>query len=341
MTIRLIEGFDVYPDATATSQGMQARWVFPAGSGAYIVPGRFGGKAAEMQGNSTGFGYALFAAGGGSNTLCMGFAVQFLPQSSATLYKVLSLRNGGVVGTDVIGLGINTSNQLFVWVGNEGNVVATSAESISMGSWRYVDFQLTVGGSGSIAVYLDGVETMNFTGNTGAGSIDSVLFGPTLAIGGGGTLFDVDDVYVTDTTARLGERRVETLYPNANSAVAWTPLTGTNWQEVSEPQCDGDTSYVSTTVAGTQDTYAITSLASNPLTIDAVQVRVACRKDDGSSHVLNTVLNSQGTVSDGANFAIAGTYLYDIDVHPTDPDGGGAWTTARVNGALIGQKLVS
>jgi hypothetical protein len=64
----------------------------------------------------------------------------------------------------------------------------------------------------------------------------------------------IDDVYITNTSTRLGESRVVVLYPNADTADAdWTRSTGVDhYATVDETTVNGDTdtSSASTTASG-------------------------------------------------------------------------------------------
>jgi hypothetical protein len=348
MSLILIEGFDVYPNVAATSYGINARWVSAARfeGGNYqnlsLVAGRFGGQAVSMIVQNDGgpsMGFPVAAAGAGPTAMVVGFALRVDGTANGDF---LHLRNNTILGNTQFGLGINANQQLYLFEGGAlTTALAASEQIMSQSSWQYVELVCNFS-TGSATAYLNGVEVFSYTGSALL-SVDTVEFGNyTYALTGGGIPFcSVDDVYATNTAVRLGERRVETLYPSVNGSVAWTPLTGANWQEVSEALCDGDASYVSTSTAGVQDLYGITSLSSTPLTIDAVQTRIANRKNDASSHVLNGVISSGGVAAYGAAFAVTGSYLYDCDIWPTNPNGGGVWTATTVNGAQIGQKLVS
>ncbi len=346
-TFLLIEGFDVYPDVASTSQGVQARWLAAAFDSydGNLVTGRFGGKAygptSDGGGNYRGLAYALYPALSGSSALTIGMALNL--QFPTVQFSAFSLSNNGVwgVGTAIIGVGVTNLQQPYIWVGSPTSPVATALLPVSTDSWHYFELTWSGGVSGTATLYVDGVQACTFTGNTGTLTADTLILftpehSPTF-----GTSFYYDDIYVATTATRIGEARVETLNTASNSSVTWTPLANTNWQEVGETICDGDTSYNFTSAADNTDLFGINSLAENPLTIYAVQVRAAIRKTDATTHITHTVISSGGTLVEGADWAVAGTYLYDIDIFVNDPHISAPWTYTTVNAALIGYELIS
>ncbi len=340
MSIVFIDGFDVYPDINTTSQGVQSRWVlgpsFSGGENPSMVAGRFGGQGISLVGTFGNSSGAIGIPVAPSSVMAIGFAYN-LQRGTPPITEILNLYSATAFAGLVAGIGVNASQQIFAWIGNATVQQQVQSGMISTGSWRYIEVVIS---ASAMSVFLDGVNII----------ITGVIASPVnfVSLGAAGQSIGTpqwyDDFYLTNTSVRIGERRVETLNTASNGVVAWTPLANTNWQEVGEAICDGDASYVSTGTAGTSDFYAIKSLSSTPLIIDAVQVRCAVRKDDATSHILHTQIQSapsgSGTVLAGADFAIAGTYLYDCDIHPTDP-AGNPWSAATVNGAQIGQVLIS
>jgi hypothetical protein len=151
-----------------------------------------------------------------------------------------------------------------------------------------------------------------------------------------------DDIYVTDTATRLGERKIETLRGNSDQLVTWVRNTGsTNSGAVSDSTVDGDTSYVETASIGARDLYGSAGLTTNPSNIDCVNVVQFSYKTDATTRAVYGSIQSNGVDSDGSLFPMSGSYQRYDRIVQTDPSGGGAWTTARVNGLLFGPKLAA
>lgn len=352
LNLLMYDGFDSYPNVLASSYGFQSRWLSNDPGGAFVgvglVAGRFGGQAADFTEGSAftttyGAGYAITAQGAGVTGLALGMA--FNLKRAITNFAVLNFHNTGISGTRVCGLGVNSSQQLFIWRGSVATVLATDTLALSTGAWHYIEFVASISGTvGTISVYLDGVlrPALNFTGNTGTLAIDSISF-LNDSVGYTSDMFWIDDLYVASGAVRVGEARVTTLNVAANSAVTWTPLASTNASQVSEVLNDGDASYVYTTVAGNEDLYTINPLPSTPSTIYAVQPVLSCRKGDATTHTIQVSLKSGATLVHGPTDAVTGSYIYGptIPIYVNDPNTGFPWVAAAVNAALIGMKLIS
>lgn len=354
MTITLQDGFDIYPDINSTSQGLQADWIINSSLGVLnwrlgISTGRFAGRSINLVGAASGagqnigrFGRPIYAPGSGVHAMLVRFAFMYQNNDGFPTWAVCQLLNNGNGGSEVIGLGINNNQQLYLTVA--GTVVYTYPPPISQGSWRSIGIGWTGAVSGSITLYVDGVLVNTYSGNTSTTAADFLQFnGPgAFTIGGAQNNMWIDDVVVTDAATWIGERWIETLRPSVNASVAWTPLSGANWQNVSEQQCDGDTTYNSTSTAGATDTFGIVSLSTTPLVIENVRVKVAVRKTDATTHNLHPCMKSgAAALVEGPDFAVAGTYLYARQDLPTDPNTSAAWIAAGVNASQPGYKLVT
>ena len=343
MAFDYFDGFDTYPDVNVTPQGLQALYQFAAGGIApSIGTGRFGGQAITCQGSTGAAAYSYF---GRPRTATAALAVGFAWQgvgSGAPVQWVMTLWSGGNGGAVNAGIGINASQQFFLWVGTIGNVVATAPNVIGLGAWHYLEAEYIANATtGTFTLYLDGVQVATFTGNTGTGTINFVSWGANGSIQAFLTQY-FDDIYVKNTNTREGERRVQTLVPASDSQKQFTPNSGTtDYTQVRELPCDGDTTYVAGAAAGLTDLYGITSLVGSPTAISAVQVRSIFRKDDATSRTFSTVLKSVGTTVNGTTVPATTSYQHQVDIAATDPNTAAAWTAAGVNAALIGQRVVT
>ena len=196
--------------------------------------------------------------------------VQFVDGSTTQLYLWLST-------TGTLGVGKSVGTQLGVQGG-----------AISYGQWVHIEFLATFGTSGSILLYVNGVQVYSYSGNT-INTANSYAQGIILGLGTSSTNCGIDpsgDVYFDDiiiydgqTTdangfsdihSQVGNRSLSWLLPTgAGNATAWTPLSGSNWSEAADVTVDGDTSYVSAATSGLADTYAMASL---PGIVSSVQV---------------------------------------------------------------------
>lgn len=241
-----------------------------------------------------------------------------------------SLSNGTLLGT--------SDNNLFAHdVANFFEIKATIGDSVG---------EVIVQNNG-VAVYtLSNVDTKQ----TANASFGAVTFRPWDVPFVGYAGFSIDDFYYCDTTAGassyptdtfLGDVGIVTLFVVGNDSVAWSPLTGQNWQMVDEPAFGGDASYNSSATPGDEDRFNFETLPAAVLQAIAVQITGAYRKDDVGGRTLKQGLKSGSTESYGATRALPNDYAYFSDVYEADPDGSVDWTVAAVNALKGACNLVS
>lgn len=337
MTITLMDSFDMYPDIQDHSYGLVGVWSVSSQSNSSLVTGRFGGQAVTIQAAN---GDAFIGQPTTGNTFAIGMACRLnisIPASSACLF----LRETDANGNNICGVGVNASQQYFLWVGNDANIVALMPTPITPVTWHYIELVVTIDPSaGSMVMYMDGIQVLTFSG--------AIANGPAAYIGLGvaetknNVSYSYDDFYLSTAAVRVGEMRIECLYPLANIQQQWTPLSGgSNVAMVQETLVDGNTSYVFSDTVGNEDLYTINPLSGSPATIAAVQVRLCAEKDDSATRELATSLKSGGTLVHGATFTVPfDSYIYQRDIYVTDPNTSSPWTQTAVNAIQIGQKVI-
>jgi hypothetical protein len=142
----------------------------------------------------------------------------------------------------------------------------------------------------------------------------------------------------------LGDVRVYTLYPSGVGTTSGLARTGGsvagNYTAVNENPPDGDTSYNSTNVVGTYDTYQYDDLPVNVTSVLAVASSYDYRRDDAGFRQMTTRVRSGGTEADFPNPVTIGSgYAIVQQIAETNPVSAGAWTLATVNAAELGPKL--
>ena len=146
------------------------------------------------------------------------------------------------------------------------------------------------------------------------------------------------NVYSESRTYSLGFKSVAGSGMSVNVGCMAVKFAGTvaNPSNVSELRQDGDTSYVFTNTVNNLDLYGTAGLSTTPNAIINLALKSLVRMDDAGPHTYKNRLSSAGTTSDGSNLSLSSSYQWSWTNYPTDPNGGGAWTFSRVNGALIG-----
>lgn len=350
MTVLQTEGFDAY-NGTGVSPGLQAKWVVVgAATSVSLVAGRFGGQALRVASTVNNVKMWCRPLPSAVSALAGGFA-----------FRASSLPTGN--GCTIAGW---ITSALTIWqnilqLNNDGSLTASragpSTASAPLGSsvaavivantWHYIEYELVISDTvGVFKVWVDNVLVINLTNvdtrNGTPTTVEHVAYGNSVNNVSGSGNNDFDDHYATDGS-RLGERRIETLRPAADTATkAFTPNSGTaNFSRVNETLVDGDTSYVQGSTVGNRDLYTLGALSSTPSTIDAVNVVSFAEKTDATARTLYNSVQSAGTDSDGSAMALAASYTRLDRIIELDPNGGGAWTASRVNGLLVGPKIAS
>lgn len=213
-------------------------------------------------------------------------------------------------------------------------VIGTTAVNVfTFNTYNYVEckvlFSATVGTvelrcNGVLVLTLTGLKTVAESANQFCSIVQ--LMGTSLASG----TFLIDDVYVLDwatapNTNFLGPLKLYTLPPTANAAVAWTPLAGTNWSEVSEVPPDGDTSYNSSPNIGDVDQYVypLTGVPAGSAIL-FVQHELDMKVDSGARSV-DSVVNGAPA---GLPTALSSGYHIYPTPYDTNPATGVAWVIA-------------
>lgn len=267
--------------------------------------------------------------------------------------KVISFLEGA---TNHVWISFDSSGRIIIT--RNGTTIATGTTILTTGVAYYVELRVIVSDTVGLAeVHLNGALEASYYGAGSAGSpTGDTRNGATgvidrVTIGGGGSgsqNFDVDDLYILDTSGSaptntyLGDVRVDTIAPNGNgnsSVLVGSDGNSTdNYLLVDEVPANDDTDYVESSTPGDKDTYAFSNMATVTGTVYGVQVSHWSRKTDAGSRSVVSVARLSGTEVDSAVQTLAGSYQYFTDLREAKP-GGGVWTIADVNSAEFGVKV--
>lgn len=251
-----------------------------------------------------------------------------------------------LTGTYEIIVGLNLANNNLEMVVN-GSVVDSVAFSSAIPSTNtYYALGLTAKAdptNGFVSFYVDGVQVLTYTGNTGS-AISGFYFGGDSG-GGMGSL--ADDFYVDDAVGEAdvapSSPRFVLLLPNgAGSYTNWTPSAGSNYQNVDDAGAnDGDSTFNYATASGAKDAYAVTNTTAGVTVpaghiVRAVTVGAIVRKTDAGfdSQIKLGIRDGSGNESVGSATTLPTSYTYRRNRHTTAA-GGGAWSEAAVDNTQI------
>lgn len=231
MAVILYDGFDHYATYnTGNSNFFEAanNWVVTSGSSndIQLAAGRFANSLSLYFNSSADTIKRSLGTARSSLSVGMAFKQDRVNGNNACL----QLFNGTTV---ILSVGVLSSGAVqAVRASTLGsNIICTSASSglIVTNTWNYLEVELVRNASsGSINIYLNNALVASAsTANTGSSDIDGI----GLAVQASQHSW-FDDLYVTDTSTRLGECRVESLIPDADDSTAWTATLSSTIQLV-------------------------------------------------------------------------------------------------------------
>lgn len=325
MAVVCFEGWDNYGTAAnALARVGVLQW--SGGSGlALASPGRNGSGLYASQSNYgwlTGAFAANYAAGYVGFGMRGPGALQVVDGATATPQVTLVFNS--LYGT------------ISILQGDFGATVFTSANNAyNAAVWQFVEIFASVGATGTVTVQVGGAQVATWTGATQHSA--NASFSAVRMQGAATGNINIDDFRFCDTTAGpglypanswMGDLFVGSVSVAANDTVSWTPLSGTNWQMVSETAFDGDTTYNAVTASGYSDLFTTATPAQAIGAIVAVQVMGALRETVSSTQYAELLLGAGGTTHTGAAHSLAVSYQFFTDLYPVNPTAGRSWQVA-------------
>ena len=213
-------------------------------------------------------------------------------------------------------------------------------------AWHHVEVEFLIGTtSGTVRTWVDGVADISFTGDTSdAASGDFSVMDHVLLCGScsnsGNTGTYMDDVIIWDDegsefTGRLTDRhRIRTVPPDANGSVNdFTPLSGTNVENVDDVIRDKDTSYTYATAVG-EDMFRFNTIPFNPTEIYGVYAEALVRREGLMAHTGRIKATRGGMTLTGPTVSVDPTYRAERIELIRDPLTGSRWTKAKLLAGL-------
>lgn len=230
----------------------------------------------------------------------------------------------------------------------QASVNAASSGMSTTDTWYALGINVKAHTStGWVSFYVDGVQKLTWTGNTGS-SITGVY------LGGRNTANTMTEAYWDDFCAddTEGESdgvppspRFPFLLPNgAGNYTSWSVNTGSNYEAVDDSASpDDDTTYVYTMASGTKDSYALTNTTAgvtvpSGYAIDAVIPVAWARKTDAGTATtlkIGTRLSATDVVSAAQSLGIAYGSSGTVWDRQTTKPGGGSWAESDINSAEL------
>lgn len=350
MALLWMDGFDHYGvDDTGRANMLAGAWAEISTTAGGVEPrssqSRTGLYSLFFPSN-TGDVFARRVLGKSTQVVGVGFAVYLtqLPSSNST-HRLVALAD--VTNTIHLTLGVESTGAMTVKRGrfSSGTVLYTTPTPVLVAeAFNHIELRAYIdNASGAVEVRVNGVTVISLTDidtqDTANTEVSQISFGKSVFESTDYSPFYIDDVFVWDDTGTtnndfLGDRRVRTIYPNADTAVAEWSVTGaaSGFAAINQTSPDGDTTYIEadTSVPVTSE-FGLQDLPASTGAIAAIQTYVMQRKTEAGDGSTQTSLISGASVANGADRPITEVYTYWMDVFETDPATGSAWTKAGVD----------
>ena len=371
MALRLIEGFETHSTyANVPLTGPIRTRGATTNTASFVAGTRFGtgqmmtSPAAITTTDGSSHGGLCFAVASpytNGTKITVGFAVYLaaLP-TGANPAPLCSF----VHGTAFFGASLFvTSTGALYLTGQGAAVTATSAAGkIASGAWAYVELEAAFSTSSTDSIvataYVNGAQAVTLTQAGDANNVPDTFnlgvgyLSPSATLQGGGVNYD--DLYMLDatgstSTARLGDCRVETLWPSTESVNGgFSQVGGSTVPGVlgssSAPSDDAATYYQSSGSAGTELILDSTdTLSSTSTSIFGVAVvELSSRADSTTSRAMAPVLKEGGgTETAGTAAVLNSTGEYVQACFSTQPSSSAAWTKSAAEAALFGVRITA
>lgn len=333
MTI-ISDGFDLYNDGFPVTR----RWSMGQYADFSAQPGRFGGQGVRGKAE---YPLTIGTPSGDRSIGAFGFAykIERYSTSSAMICSLFDGLNEQLMLKLSQGGGISVFRN-----GQYGAKIADSAGgSVLPNAWTYIECEYKIDDSlGYVRLWCNGVQVLNVSN---LNTMGSSKVANTFGFRGPYDIFAYfDDFYFNSEGTRLGELKIETIRPTADTATKdfVSNLGGANFEAVDDTTTDLDTSYVSSNTVGAKDYYDMGNIAGNPSTIIGVVPVAIARKDDAGTRTISLNIKSDGSEAKSSELGLSSDYSMVVgDMVAVDPKTGAAWTPAGVNAAQLGIEVKS
>jgi len=236
--------------------------------------------------------------------------------------------------------------------GNYTGALLASGGVVPLNDWCCIEIHVLIANVGGVAqVRLDGVQVIDFSGDTEVGTETVIYVIHWAAPGAGGVAANyscygyyddlaVNNPYGIRNNSWLGLGGIVGLLPNgAGNYTQLTPSAGANWQAVDEVPPDDNASYVENAIINQRDTYEMEDLTITPGKVaDIAAVQWLCRAYNTETQGGNfaRLFRLGGVNYQGADIGYDKSYDYHPEIIETSPATMQNWTGDEVNALEAG-----
>ena len=368
MTLRVVDGFDYHTPETYVGQLLPTSGqVYRGGYTSNVA--KF--TATNARGTSGGLCLTIITAGNGyaaSGTPGMYYDMTKWYASGAKVTVGMALYPTafsnylylfGFFNTSVpcVTFAINSAGQVVVYGASSTNAVTligTTTTSLQVNSWNYLEAEVTLSGATlTVSLYLSGVLLNTFTQSNYYGTVPTcVILGASSINSSISTSLNCyyDDFYMLDNsgsvnTSRLGDIRIEALYPSSeavNTNFVRTGGTGAS-DTLGRGSEDTTTYYTGSSVSDELILATTSTLTVAPSSILAVSVtQLSERTDTKTTRAMAGVVLENSVETAGAGVLLEATYDYLQTHFPSPmPSSGAAWAPASISALKFGVRVTA
>ena len=248
------------------------------------------------------------------------------PESNSLTYKCLSFEDSNNKVLFYVNLvKINDFDYKLLFYNYE-NTLMYEYLTLPYNTWVKLDIKFIVNSSGELQFKINDRLITTWIGNTKGtlGNIKHIRLGNT-ANTKGTYVIKYDDMAINDVTGTVnnswcGNGSIINIHPYANGSVTdYEPLSGENWENVSETAPDGDTTINTSYAIGDTDLFKfkLPDGISDDTVINAIQVTVNARYTEQPMHIDNVVkIGEREITSDNTLTPVFSNYCMPIDMNP-------------------------
>ena len=341
MTLLFVDGFDDRgPAGTFPSEKGWNPWGIAPGLDAN--DGRFGTQAMHLNINGRGMLHDVPAAHT-DPTIIVGLLVKPLVLFGAVNVALIQLFGDGGLTSHISILHKSDDTLEVKRGGPAGTLLGTStALNWQVGVAQYLEIKVLIHDSaGTVDIHQGEISILSLTAqDTKEGGTNDWI--DTVGVKAGVTTWFMDDYYEantigTDLTDFAGEGHVETSLPDTEGAlIQYTPSAGADNSDTIDENPPNDTDYNSNGTAAQIDRFNMGHLADAGVTIHGIQLGSWAQKSAAGARSFRHNLLSTASVATGGDHSLGSGFGWYLDVFENDPDGGAAWTGAKLDAAEMG-----
>jgi hypothetical protein len=222
----------------------------------------------------------------------------------------------------------------------------STTANIQDDTWYYLEMKVLCANSGGRAwVHLDGVEIIDFTGDT---ELTRDVYTSVSLKTYTSSVTYFDDWYICDAAGStnndfLGECRVETLTPNSDASGNWTANSGLDLYAMVDGGVIDEVDYIHETVSGNQALFGSNCLSVNASMGTVRGIMVSCESNPSGQFTkyakMMTQNGSGGAIQESGNFMPGSRApTASTEIMEDDPDGA-SWTSNTINTFRMGVEI--